>query len=223
MQHQGHRLGRRYQPRYHSRRRHLARLTPGPGARQAIAEGRRCSRVARWPGSAMASAIRSATMLTTVLTMETAPHRCFRVSHFNTGTQISSGCITKQASAPKVTLFGQTVTICPPDWVGDGECDAVCNQASPRPAPHSLTLERGQRAKSTRGLRCGRVRWRQNENCTGLAQIVGQLQGSNRDFQSNFWAKSSNLGQPCTIFVQVLGVPARGSEVQPRRMIRPTS
>jgi hypothetical protein len=35
-----------------------------------------------------------------------------------------------------------------------------------------------------------------------LAQIVGQLYGSNRDFQSKCWAKSRNLGQPCTNFVQ---------------------
>jgi hypothetical protein len=31
------------------------------------------------------------------------------------------------------------------------------------------------------------------ESCKGLAQIVGQLWGSNRDFQSKCWAKSRNL------------------------------
>ena len=48
-----------------------------------------------------------------------------------------------------------------------------------------------------------------NENCTGLAQIVGQLQGSNRDFQPNCWAKSRNFGQPCTCFV-LRSVSTRG-------------
>jgi hypothetical protein len=43
-----------------------------------------------------------------------------------------------------------------------------------------------------------------NENLTGLAQTVGQLQGSNRDFQSKCWAKPRNLGQPCAIFVFAL-------------------
>ena len=42
-----------------------------------------------------------------------------------------------------------------------------------------------------------------SKNCTGLAQIVGQLSGSNRDFQSKCWAKSRNWGQPCRISVQV--------------------
>jgi hypothetical protein len=40
-----------------------------------------------------------------------------------------------------------------------------------------------------------------NENCTGLAQTMGQLSGSNRDFQTKCWAKFRNLGQPRTIFV----------------------
>ena len=44
-------------------------------------------------------------------------------------------------------------------------------------------------------------RSRTNENCAGSAQIAGQLQGSNRDFQSKCWAKSRNLGQQCTLFV----------------------
>ena len=46
----------------------------------------------------------------------------------------------------------------------------------------------------------------QNKNCTELAQIAGQLQGSHGDFQSKCWAKSRKLGQPCTIFVY--GAPA---------------
>ena len=52
--------------------------------------------------------------------------------------------------------------------------------------------------------RCAFNRATPNENCTRLAKIVGQLEGSiNRDFQSKCWAKSRNLGQLCTIFVPV--------------------
>jgi hypothetical protein len=43
---------------------------------------------------------------------------------------------------------------------------------------------------------------RGGENCTGLAQVVGQFQGSNRDFQSKRWAKPRNLGPPCALFVR---------------------
>ena len=46
------------------------------------------------------------------------------------------------------------------------------------------------RARRAGGRECA------NENCTGLTQIVGQLRDSNRDFQSKFWAKACNLGQP---------------------------
>ena len=46
------------------------------------------------------------------------------------------------------------------------------------------------------------TRLAQNENRTGLAQIVGQLYGSNMDFQPKCWAKRCNLGQPCAIFAQ---------------------
>ena len=52
--------------------------------------------------------------------------------------------------------------------------------------------------------RCAFNRATSNENCTGLAKIVGRLKGSiNRDFQSKCWAKSRNLGQLCTNFVLV--------------------
>ena len=40
-----------------------------------------------------------------------------------------------------------------------------------------------------------------NEKCAWLAQMMGRLYGSNRDFQSKSWAKSRNLGQPYTVFV----------------------
>ena len=56
-------------------------------------------------------------------------------------------------------------------------------------------------ARATLGAGLPAGRSAPNENCTGLAQIVGQLQGSNRNFQSKCWAKSRNLGQFCTIFV----------------------
>jgi hypothetical protein len=46
------------------------------------------------------------------------------------------------------------------------------------------------------------VAQRRNENCTGLAQIVGQVQASDRDFQSKFWANMQNLAQPCEFLVQ---------------------
>ena len=36
-----------------------------------------------------------------------------------------------------------------------------------------------------------------NKVCTGLGQIVAQVQVSNRDFQSKGWAKSHNLDPPC--------------------------
>jgi hypothetical protein len=42
---------------------------------------------------------------------------------------------------------------------------------------------------AARGLR--------NRNRTGLVQIVGQVQASDRDSQSKCWAKSHNLGRPC--------------------------
>jgi hypothetical protein len=41
-----------------------------------------------------------------------------------------------------------------------------------------------------------------------LTQVAGQLQGSNRDSQSNCWAKSRSLGRPCTNFVP-RGLPRR--------------
>ena len=36
-----------------------------------------------------------------------------------------------------------------------------------------------------------------NLKFTGLTQNLGQLQGSYRDFQSNFWVVLRILGQPC--------------------------
>jgi hypothetical protein len=37
----------------------------------------------------------------------------------------------------------------------------------------------------------------QNINCTGMAQIVGQVQVYDRDSQLKSWIKSLNPGQPC--------------------------
>ena len=77
-----------------------------------------------------------------------------------------------------------------------------------------------------KGLMDGKVRalpQPSNKNCTGLAQIVGQVQASDRDFQSKHWAKSRNLGQPCE--THLLGVralltvraPDRGADARHRR------
>ena len=59
------------------------------------------------------------------------------------------------------------------------------------------------------------TRLAQNENRTGLAQIVDQLYGSNMDFQPKCWAKRCNLGQPCAIFAQ--GREGRGRACGARR------
>ena len=40
-------------------------------------------------------------------------------------------------------------------------------------------------------------------NRTGLAQTLGQICDSNRDFQSNCWANLRILGQPCAFQVPV--------------------
>ena len=51
-----------------------------------------------------------------------------------------------------------------------------------------------------------------NDNCTGLAQIVGQLQGSGRGSPSKCWAKSRDVGRPGT-----RSVPGAGAEEVARR------
>ena len=42
-----------------------------------------------------------------------------------------------------------------------------------------------------------------HENCTGLAQLVGNLRALIGIFSQSVGPKSRNLGQPCTIFVSV--------------------
>jgi hypothetical protein len=76
---------------------------------------------------------------------------------------------------------------------------------NPNRAPPCQACERWGRYSTLRARSwCARLQsCNEFENCTGLAQIVGQLWGPNRDFQSKCWAKSRNLGQSCTIFVSV--------------------
>jgi hypothetical protein len=40
-----------------------------------------------------------------------------------------------------------------------------------------------------------------NAKLTGLAQILGQLQASDRNSHSKYWANLQNLGQPCEFLV----------------------
>ena len=69
--------------------------------------------------------------------------------------------------------------------------DREAEQQSARVAETRTDRGIGARRSTGDALSCGA---RQNENCTGLAQIVSQLQGSNRDFESKCCAKSHNSG-----------------------------
>jgi hypothetical protein len=83
-----------------------------------------------------------------------------------------------------------------PSTSGPFDLDAVAEGSRdggvPAAAEGGLSSESGPQAELPRAPE--RKLYRVSPNC-------GPTLGSNRDFQSKCWAKSRNLGKPCTIFV----------------------